>query len=363
MAKMGLRARLFLSHLIVMVVGLSTLVAVGKLYSPRLFVLHLDNMQIGGFNLVRVRQKLVDGFESAWSRGAFWSVAVGASAAGGLSYLVAKRITQPLIQMEKVTQKITAGNLQERLAHNEIPELDRLATSFNQMAANLEGVEQRRRELVGDLTHELRTPLTIVEGYLEGLSDGTIEPSVDIYQRLVRETGRLRRLVNDLQELSQAEAGYLPIRLEEVHLYPLLTAIATKFFDQLFEESPALKLDCAPELVPVLADPERVEQILMNLLGNALRYTETGTITIQAWEDNKIAWISVTDTGQGIAAEDLPHVFERFWRADRSRDRASGGTGVGLAITRRLVELQGGTINVESELGKGSTFCFSLPLA
>jgi len=363
MAKMGLRARLFLSHLIVMIVGLSTLVAVGKLYSPRLFVLHLDNMQIGGFNLVRVRQKLVDGFESAWSRGAFWSVAVGASAAGGLSYLVARRITQPLIQMEKVTQKITAGHLEERLPHNEIPELDRLATSFNQMAANLQGVEERRRELVGDLTHELRTPLTIVEGYLEGLSDGTIEPTVDIYQRLVRETGRLRRLVNDLQELSQAEAGYLPIRLETVDLPPLLQMIAAKFFDQLFEDSPALELECPDDLPPVMADPERVEQVLMNLLGNALRYTEVGTITMKAYSKGRKVWISVTDTGQGIAAEDLPHVFERFWRADRSRDRASGGTGIGLAISRRLVELQGGTIEVQSELGKGSTFQFSLPAA
>jgi signal transduction histidine kinase len=363
MSKMGLRARLFLSHLIVMIVGLSTLVAVGKLYSPRLFVLHLDNMQIGGFNMVRVRQKLVDGFESAWSRGAVWSVAVGATAAGGLSYLVAKRITQPLIQMEKVTQKITAGNLEERLPHNEIPELDRLATSFNQMAANLQGVEQRRRELVGDLTHELRTPLTIVEGYLEGLSDGTIDPSVDIYQRLVRETGRLRRLVNDLQELSQAEAGYLPIRLERLDLPPLLQMIAAKFIDQLFEDSPALELECPEDLPLVMADSERVEQVLMNLLGNALRYTEAGTITIQAQQAGRRVWISVIDTGEGIAEEDLPHVFERFWRADRSRDRASGGTGVGLAISRRLVELQGGMIEVQSELGKGSIFRFSLPVA
>ncbi|MDX2230161.1 MAG: HAMP domain-containing sensor histidine kinase [Leptolyngbyaceae cyanobacterium bins.349] len=363
MTKMGLRARLFLSHLVVMIVGLSTLVAVGKLYSPRLFVLHLDNMQIGGFNLVRVRQKLVDGFESAWSRGAFWSVIVGASAAGGLSYLVAKRITQPLIQMEKVTQKITAGQLDQRLPANEIPELDRLAISINQMAANLEGVEQRRRELVGDLTHELRTPLTIVEGYLEGLSDGTIDPTVDIYQRLVRETGRLRRLVNDLQELSQAEAGYLPIRLEAVDLPPLLRAIAAKFFDQLFEESPALKLECPGDLPLVLADPERVEQVVMNLLGNALRYTEVGTITVQAHSAGRKVWIAVIDTGQGISEEDLPHVFERFWRADRSRDRSSGGTGVGLAISRRLVELQGGAIEVESEIGRGSTFRFSLPIA
>ena len=363
MSKPGLQARLFLSHMVVMIIGLSTLLTVGKLYSPRLFVLHLDSMQVGGFNLVRFRQKLVDGFESAWSRGAFWSVIVGASTAGGLSYLVARRITQPLVQMEKVTQKITAGQLQERLPHNEIPELDRLATSFNQMAANLEGVEQRRRELVGDLTHELRTPLTIVEGYLEGLADGTIDPSVDIYQRLVRETARLRRLVNDLQELSQAEAGYLPIRLEPVDLSPLLRAIAAKFADQLFEEGPALQVECPEDLPPVSADPERLEQVLMNLLGNALRYTAEGTITLRAWADQRRVWIAVMDTGQGIAEQDLPHIFERFWRADRSRDRASGGTGVGLAISRRLVELQNGAIEVDSELGKGSTFRFFLPVA
>lgn len=363
MTKLGLRARLFLSHLVVMVVGLSTLVAVGKLYSPRLFVVHLDNLQVGGFNLVRVRQKLVDGFESAWSKGAVWSVVVGASAAGGLSYLVAKRITQPLVQMEKVTQKITAGHLEERLPSNEIPELDRLALSFNQMAANLEGVEQRRRELIGDLTHELRTPLTIVEGYLEGLSDGTIDPSIDIYQRLVRETTRLRRLVNDLQELSQAEAGYLPIRIEKLKLRPLLTSVVAKFSDQLVEDSPALELECPAELPLVLADPERVEQVLMNLLGNALRYTSQGSITVKAWIEEKKVWIAVIDTGQGIAMDDLPHVFERFWRADRSRDRTSGGTGIGLAISRRLVELQGGRIEVESELGKGSAFRFSLPIA
>jgi signal transduction histidine kinase len=363
MSKLGLQGRLFLSHLIVMVVGLSTLVTVGKLYSPRLFVLHLENMEVGGVNLVRVRQRLVDGFEDAWSRGAFWSVVMGASAAGGLSYLVSKRITQPLIQMEEVTQKITSGHLEERLPDNEIPELDRLATSFNHMAANLEGVEQRRRELVGDLTHELRTPLTIVEGYLEGLADGTIEPTVDIYQRLARETARLRRLVNDLQELSQAEAGYLPIHTEKLQLVPLLTSLVERFSDQLLEDGPVLQLDSSPDLPPVMADPERVEQVLVNLLGNALRYTRTGSITVRAWHQGKVVWIAVIDTGQGIAPEDLSHVFERFWRSDRSRDRASGGTGIGLAISRRLVELQEGKIEVESEVGKGSTFRFSLPVA
>jgi signal transduction histidine kinase len=361
MNKLDLRSRLFLSHMIVMVVGLSTLLAVGKVYSPQLFILHLERIQDRG--LIYFRRQLVEGFESAWSRGAFWSVIVGGTTAVGLSYWVSKRIMQPLIQMEQITRRFASGHLEERVPENEIPELNRLADSFNRMAKDLEGVEQRRRDLVGDLTHELRTPLTVVEGYLEGLADGTIEPSSDIYQRLVKETVRLRRLVNDLQELSKAEAGYLPINLQPVPLYPLIVSIMQKFSDQLLDDSPTLAVDCRQDLPPALADPERVEQILVNLVGNALRYTPVGKVTIRAWVDLNYLWIAVEDTGQGIAPEDIPHVFERFWRSDRSRDRHSGGTGIGLAISRRLVELQQGTIHVESELGKGSVFRFSLPIA
>jgi signal transduction histidine kinase len=361
--KIGLQARLFLSHVIVMVVGLSTLITVGKFYSPRLFVLHLAKLEGSGFKLGYVRYQLIKGFEYAWGRSAIWSVVVGGSTAGGLSYLVARRIVKPLTQMEAITQKFASGNLSERMPDNDIRELHQLAASFNRMAADLQGVEQRRRELVGDLTHELRTPLTVVEGYLEGLADGTIEPSVDIYQRLAKETRRLRRLVNDLQELSQAEAGYLPIQAQALEIPPLLTSLVQKFSDQLLEEGPQLRLEIPPDLPTVLADPERVEQILINLLGNALQYTQQGAITVRAWSEAEKLWIAVTDTGVGIAAADLPHVFERFWRSDRSRDRSSGGTGIGLSISRRLVELQGGEIQVESQIGQGSTFRFSLPLA
>lgn len=362
MAKPNLRARLFLSHMIVMVVGISTLLTVGKIYTPRLFVLHLERLQISGFNVYYVKRQLIEGFESAWSRGAFWSVVVGGTTAIGLSYWVSKRIMQPLIQLEEITQRFATGHLEERVPASEIPELNRLAESFNRMAQDLEGVEQRRRDLVGDMTHELRTPLTIIEGYLEGLADGTIEPSPDIYQRLARETVRLRRLVNDLQELSKAEAGYLSINLQPVQVRSLLVAIVQKFSDQLLDDGPQLRVDC-PEFLPMaIADPERVEQVLVNLVGNALRYTPEGSITLRARVEDDRIWIAVIDTGQGIALADLPHVFERFWRSDRSRDRHSGGTGIGLAISRRLVELQRGTIEVESELGKGSTFRFSLPI-
>jgi signal transduction histidine kinase len=360
--QLGLRARLFLSHLVVMIVGLSTLVVVGKFYSPLLFVRHLETMDVGGVTLFRVRQKLVDGFESAWSRGAFWSVLLGASAAGGLSYLVSKRIMQPLIQMEDVTQKLAAGNLDERLPTSDIPELNQLALSFNRMAEALQDVEQRRRELIGDMTHELRTPLTVLSGYLEGLADGTIDPSSEVYQVLAKETLRLRHLVNDLQELSKAEAGYLPIHAEKLTLQPLLASLIDRFSTQVMEGDPVLKLECPADLPPVMADAERVEQVMVNLLGNALRYTPTGSITVQAWSAPPKIWVAVVDTGQGIAPEDLPNVFERFWRSDRSRDRHSGGSGIGLAISRRLVELQGGEITVESQLGEGSTFRFSLPM-
>jgi signal transduction histidine kinase len=362
MTKPNLRTRLFLSHMIVMVVGISTLLTVGKVYTPQLFVLHLERLQGNGFNVVRVKRQIIDGFESAWSQGAFWSVIVGGTTAIGLSYWVSKRIMQPLIQMEQITQRFAAGHLEERVPENEIPELNQLANSFNRMAQDLEGVEQRRRDLVGDLTHELRTPLTVIEGYLEGLADGTIEPSADIYQRLARETVRLRRLVNDLQELSKAEAGYLPIHLQPLQIRSLLVLIMQRFSDQLLEDSLTLSVECPENLPQVLADSERVEQILINLVGNALRYTPEGSITLRAWAESERVWISVEDTGKGINAEDLPHVFERFWRADRSRDRNSGGTGIGLAISRRLVELQKGTIEVESEVGKGSTFRFSLPI-
>ncbi|MGJ3249851.1 MAG: sensor histidine kinase [Elainellaceae cyanobacterium] len=363
MTKLGLRSRLFLSHIIVMLVGLATLTIIGKFSSPRFFVIHLKRIEVEGYSIQQIRGELLQGFESAWSRGAFWSLIVGASAAGGLSYLVSKRIVSPLLHIEEITKKIAAGHLEERVPQSEIPELDQLAASFNRMAADLEGVEQDRRELVGDLTHELRTPLTILEGYLEGLADGAIAPSTEIYKLLARETVRIRRLVDDLQELSKMEAGYLPINAHPFDLMPLLTSLIQRFSEQLMEDSPTLRLEYPSDIPPVWADPARVEQILVNLLSNAIRYTLSGWIAIQVEADAEYVWISVIDTGMGIADEDLPHVFERFWRADRSRDRHSGGTGIGLAISQRLVELQGGTIEVESEREKGSTFRFSLPLA
>ena len=364
MPKLSLGTRLFLSHVLVMVVGLGCFVFIAKVSSPRFFVLRLERLQNRGFLTMRSAQTyIVQEFRIAWNQSTFWSIVVGASAAGGLSYWLSRHIVQPLQHMENVTQKFAAGDLHERLPHSDIAELNQLSTSFNHMAVSLEGVEQRRRELVSDMTHELRTPLTVVRGYLEELADGNLEASPEIYFRLIRETRRLERLVNDLQELSKAEAGHLAINLQNIDLLPLLNSLVEKFSEQLLEDNPQISLEYPEDLPWVKADLDRTEQILVNLLGNAIRYTETGSITIKASKDNNFIWIAVIDTGCGMAPEELNHVFERFWRADKARASYSGGTGIGLAITKRLVELQGGKIMVASELGKGSTFSFSLPIA
>lgn len=364
MPKLSLGARLFISHLLVMMVGLGSFIIIAKVSSPRMFVLRLEQLEKRGIFTVRsARTYLVEGFENAWNRGAILSVIAGAGAAAGVSYISSKRITQPVKQMKRVTQKFAAGDLDERVPESVIPELNQLGLSFNSMAGSIKDVEQRRRELISDLTHELRTPLTVVRGYLEELADGKIDGTPELYLRLVRETRRLERLIHDLQELSKAEAGYLSIDAQSFNLYPLLASLVERFADQLLEEGPDLRLNCAKDLPNVFADRDRTEQILVNLLGNAIRYTETGSITVEATKANRQVWIRVTDTGMGIAAEDLPYIFERFWRADPSRASHSGGTGIGLAIARRLVELQGGRIEVESELGKGSTFRLCLPMA
>lgn len=363
--KVGLRNRLLLAQLAVLAVTVIALATVSRLYIPRYFVLTLEQMEKRGFIQRQIRVPLRQGFEEAWEQGVKWSVVLGGATAGGLSYWLSRRIARPLLRMEKVTKQFAAGDFSARVPPLDIPEFDRLGHGFNRMADDLEGVEQRRRDLVGDLSHELRTPLTIVRGYLEGMADGTLEATPEMYGRLARETERLQRLVDDLQELSKLESGYLPIKAETVDIAALVQLVGDRFADQLIgQEAIALHIEVAEDTPKVWGDPARIEQVLVNLLGNALRHTSEGEVSVRSRAEGsptQYVWIDVIDTGVGISAEDLPHVFERFWRADRSRDRTSGGSGIGLAICRRLVELQGGQITATSQLNEGSTFSFSLP--
>jgi signal transduction histidine kinase len=364
MSKPSLRSRLFRAQLIVLAIGMLTLTTVGWLYTPRIFVLRLRRVEIGSFRAAQIQGQLVDIFQFAWGRGMLWAALVGGISASSLSYWLSKRIIEPLLEMEEITGAFAAGDLDRRLPEYEIVELTRLAHSVNHMAADIQSVEQRRRDLVSDLSHELRTPLTILKGYLEGMADGTITPDPVVYERLARETQRLQRLVNDLQELSQLESGYLPIHPQPTDLRELLNYVVRRFADQQLPDAPVqIQLDVPSKLPLAQADAERIEQVMVNLLSNALRHTQKGTVRVSAKSEAKQLWVAVADTGPGIAPEDVPHVFDRFWRADRSRDRVSGGTGIGLTICRRLIELHGGHIEVESAIGQGSIFRFNLPIA
>ncbi len=362
MTKLNLQARLFFSHILVTIVGVTASSVVGNFFSPRFFQTHVRNLEGKGLNIRTAHGQLLEVFETAWVRGNFWSFIIGTLAAAILSYWIAKRIVQPLNQMETIIDQFANGKLDERMSHLEIPELDRLAMGFNRMAASLEEIEQRRREIIDDLTHELRTPLTIIRGRLEEIADGIIVANSQIYSRLIRETKRLQRLVNDLQELSQAETGNLSLNLQPTNLRYILEPLVERFGEQLLDSDRVLNLDCPTNLPYVMVDSDRLEQILVNLLSNAIRHTPEGSITLKAWSDIERVWISLTDTGSGIAPGELPYVFRRFWRSQKSRSQTYGGTGIGLAICRRLVELHQGKIYVDSELGIGSTFRFCLPI-
>lgn len=362
MSKLNLQSRLFLSHILVTIVGVTTSSIVGNFFSPRFFQIHVRALEGKGLNIRTAHSQLLEVFETAWARGNLWSFAIGTLAAAILSYWLAKRIVQPLKQMETAIARFANGQLEQRISHLEIPELNRLAMGFNRMAASLEQVEERRREIIDDLTHELRTPLTIIRGRLEEIADGIIIATPQIYSRLIRETKRLQRLLNDLQELSQAESGNLALNLKPTNIRQILQPLAEKFSDQLLDSDRILNLDCPNDLPYLMVDSDRLEQILVNLLSNAIRHTPQGSIAIKAWLEDDRIWIAVIDTGSGISEAELPYVFHRFWRSQRSRAQRYRGTGIGLAICKRLVELHQGKIFVESQLNIGSTFKFCLPV-
>jgi two-component system, OmpR family, sensor histidine kinase BaeS len=285
-----------------------------------------------------------------------------------LSLVISRQITQPVRRMLRATQRIATGHYAERvpvtpaMAHDEFGQL---AASFNAMAATLEQTEQRRRALVADVAHELRTPIATLEGYLEGLLDGVVAPTARIWAKLYDEAGHLRRLVDDLQELSRAEARQIPVVLQPVPPAALIQAALDRLAPQFAEKGLELSIAAASQLPPVLADEDRAVQVLTNLLTNALRYTPApGRVEVVAERQGDAVAIHVVDTGVGLAPEHLEHVFERFYRVDPSRSRAVGGVGIGLTIAKALTEAMGGEIvGASAGLGRGSTFTVRWPVA
>jgi two-component system OmpR family sensor kinase/two-component system sensor histidine kinase BaeS len=260
---------------------------------------------------------------------------------------------------------VAGGDLSVRVRENIPGEFGQLARSFNRMAAELASVEQQRRNLTADVAHELRTPLHIIQGNLEGILDGVYLPSGEHIAATLEETRLLARLVSDLQTLSLAEAGQLPLHRAPLSAADLLEDTATSFSGPAAAAGLELRLELPVPAEELLldGDPDRLEQVLNNLVGNALRYTPGGGhITLGAQAIAGGVRLTVADSGAGIAPEDLPHIFDRFWKGDRTRARREGaGSGLGLAIARQLVQAHGGQIWAESQPGQGTTFFIDLP--
>jgi signal transduction histidine kinase len=278
----------------------------------------------------------------------------------GLAIVLARAVTRPLDGIARAARRLAEGNYAVRVDRPAAPELASLADSFNQMAVGLEDQERLRRDLISNFAHELRTPLTNLRGYLQALRDGVMPTSTEVFASLDQEVDRLYRLSLSLDELGTRESRTARYGLDTIDLGQVIEAALNLSQPGFDRRSIEVELALTAGL-RVLANPDHIAQVLLNLFQNAARYTpEGGSVSIRAEGDEGSVVVSVINSGEGIPAVDLPHVFERFYRVEKSRDRSRGGAGIGLAVVKQLVEATGGRVGVESDRGV-TRFWFSLP--
>jgi histidine kinase len=372
-----LGAKIFLSYLAVMLVGAVVLIIASQFLLPASFNRHMagmEDMMGNGMGMGMGNQgfgrggppQLFADFRASFNEALMYAVMAAMAAAVALSLLFSRRVVAPVRAMSLAAQRIADGRYNERVQVNGEDELARLAVRFNQMAEKLNQVEAMRRRLIGDVSHELRTPLTAIKGSMEGLMDGILPANEETYQQIHAEANRLNRLVDDLQELSRVESRTYELDIQPVDLSLLVKAVTKRLRVQAESKRISLDIDLSPDLPHVLADEDRAVQVLTNLADNALQYTpEGGKVIISGKRIDSEVQISVRDTGIGIPPEHLEHIFDRFYRVDKSRSRQTGGgSGIGLTIARALVEAHGGRTWVESAgEGQGSVFHVALPAA
>ncbi|NJO06488.1 MAG: HAMP domain-containing protein [Chloroflexaceae bacterium] len=360
-----LRWKLFLSHLLIGVISIGVLIVTTHILTGvGLNIFPISNQFFERFAATFQSNGNSNVYLQIMLRDALIVAAIAAlEAAIIVSLSVSTRLVEPLQAMTAVSRKLAQGFYNERTVIRSQDELAELSRTINHLAASLEQTERRRMALLSDVTHELRTPLATIGGYMEGLIDGVVQPDRKTFELVLSESQRLQRLIEDLQLLSHAEAGQIPLKPTSVNLCNVMQKIRMQFWPQFDQADIDLLVFHAEELPPVWADPDRIEQVLINLLSNALRYTARGgRVSVQARLKEGQVLISIYDTGVGIAPEHLPHLFERFYRVDKSRSRASGGSGIGLTIARHLIYAQGGEMWAESAgLGRGTAFHFTLP--
>ena len=358
----SLRARLLAAFLVVVVAALGTVGIAALLTGPRYFAEamgHLPGDPMGQ----AMANATQAAFTEAMSRALLAAVVIAVVTATVVSFAVAARIARPVTRLADAARRIATGHYAERVETDEPGELGDLAATFNEMAGSLEATERRRLQLVGDVAHELRTPLTTLDGYLEGLEDGVIEPTPETWRLLRGEASRLTRMVNDLAELWRAEAHQLSLRVTAVDVAEVARDVGARFLPQ--AQARRIELDVPGGHAVAQADRDRLAQILSNYVSNALRHAPDGSrICIAAEATPDVARVSVADQGPGLAGDQLEAVFERFYRVDAARSRAAGGYGIGLAIVRALADAMHGQAWAESDgPGLGATFYLELPAA
>ena len=330
--------------------------------------IEVDGDEVGQiiFNENRARgmvQAPRNDFTSRVNRAIFLA-ALGATAVSlVIGVLLARSLIKPLQEITRATQAVAQGDLKQQVPVRSDDELGKLATSFNQMSADLAQSRDLRRQMTADIAHDLRTPLSLILGHAEALSDGVLPPTPETFDVIHDEARRLNRLVEDLRLLSLAEAGELSFAVRPVQPQSLLERTVVAHTPAAQQKQVELLLDAPADLPDVEVDPDRLAQVLDNLVSNALRYTpENGRIQLTAQQTPTGIQLRVQDSGPGMDAADLAHVFDRFYRGDKSRQRHDGGSGLGLAIARSIVESHNGRIWAESTPGDGATFIIELPL-
>jgi signal transduction histidine kinase len=280
-----------------------------------------------------------------------------------LGGVLARTLTRTLRELTIATQAMAKGELEQSVPVRSQDELGQLAESFNQMSSDLSRATRLRRQMTADIAHDLRTPLTVITGYIEALRNGDLQPTPTRFDAMYDEAQHLKRLVQDLRTLSLADAGELSLNCRPVSVPELLDRVATAYRHQAGQQQINLAVHSAEGLPDLEIDFDRMVQVLGNLVSNALRYTpKGGQIVLSAHAQNDAVLLQVQDTGNGIPPDELPHIFNRFYRADKSRQQSEGESGLGLAIARAIVQAHGGSILAESEVGQGTTFQITLPL-
>ena len=297
---------------------------------------------------------------------ALFNAALGATGiALLLGVLLARTLTRPLRELTAASRAIARGELEQQVAVRSQDELGELATSFNQMSADLARANQLRRQMTADIAHDLRTPLTVITGYIESMRDGVLKPSPARFDVMYKEAQHLTRLVEDLRTLSSADAGELTLNRQLVSPQALLERLVAAHKHQAEQQNVVLHVQAEPDLPAINVDPERMVQVLGNLVSNALRHTpDGGQIVLSAQRQADAVLLMVQDNGEGIASEALPRIFDRLYRGDESRQQQDGESGLGLAIVKSLVEAHGGRVSaISAGIGRGSAFVIDLPLA